>query len=67
MPCISRLSTSTARIQRRDYLVGDFDEECKDDDYKQVVNDADRSYDDVRDLQRHVADVRQIQVLLKDY
>jgi len=44
------------------YLVGDFDEERKDDDYKQVVNDADRSYDDVRDLQRHVANVRQIQV-----
>ena len=46
------------------YLVGDFDEESKDDNDEQVVDDADGSNDDVAELERDIADVSQVQVQL---
>ena len=41
----------------REYLVGDFDEQCENKDNEQVVNDADSSDDDVGDLDCTVTDV----------
>ena len=43
------------------YLVGDLDEQDKDDEYEQVVKDADSSDDDVDDFKCEIADVGQIQ------
>ena len=39
------------------YLFSDLDEQEEDDEYKQVVNDADNSDDDVDDLERKVCDL----------
>jgi len=38
-------------------LFGDLDEQEENDEYKEVVNDADNSDDDVDDLERKVTDV----------
>ena len=43
--------------KNRQYLVGDFDEQCENKDNEQVVNDADSSDDDVDDLDCTVTDV----------
>jgi len=42
------------------YLVGDFDEQGKNDDDEQVVKDANGSHDDVDDLKCQVTDVGKI-------
>ena len=39
------------------YLFSDLDEQEEDDEYKQVVNDADNSDDDVDDLECKVSDL----------
>jgi len=46
----------------RQYLVGDLDEQGKDDDDEQVVKNANSSHDDVDDLECNVTDVHQIQL-----
>jgi len=46
----------------RQYLVGDLDEQGKDDDDEQVVKNANSSYDDVDDLECKVTDVRLIRL-----
>ena len=49
--------TVLTRINDRQYLVGDFDEQCEYQDDEQIVNDADRSDDDVGCLDCTVTDV----------
>jgi len=44
------------------YLGSDLNKQDEDEENEQVVDDADRSYDDVDDLQRHVVDVRKMSV-----
>jgi len=44
------------------YLVGDFDEQGKSDDDKQVVKDADRSHGDVDYFECEVTDAGEIQL-----
>jgi len=59
-----RQSVSQSVGRSVSYLVGDFDEESKDDDDEQVVDDADGSNDDVAQLECDIADVSQVQVQL---
>ena len=49
------------KLQDRQYLVSNFDEQEEHDDDKQVVKDADSSNDDVDDLESKVTDVGKIQ------